>query len=331
MEKVRVGIIGCGGIARAHISGYTANPDVELVSFFDKEPGQAEKFVQKYGGKAYDNLSTMLEKEKFDAVSICTPPVAHKDAAILALDHGVNVLCEKPISLNASNGIEMVNKAKQVKKYLMTAFSWRFHKEIKIAKKLVEEGKLGKIVMVRNTFAGWGDMSQRWFSKREISGGGALIDAGIHSVDLYRFLFGEIKTVWGQIQTIAQPIEVEDIARVMLKTETGIVGSLDISWSVGIGPSTCFEIYGSEGTVLIEWSSIRYRRRDEKDWTVEASNLPEDDAFRNETKHFINVVLGKEKPVVDGVDGIRAVEIIEAAYKSAEKNQWHPVTYSKID
>ncbi|MFA5858642.1 MAG: Gfo/Idh/MocA family oxidoreductase [Elusimicrobiota bacterium] len=325
MKKVRVGIVGCGGIANAHVNGYAANSDVELVAFFDTAPANAEKFMQKFGGKVYDSLDNMYSSDTLDAISVCTPPVAHKDTVIAALDKGINVLCEKPLAISVDDSKEMVEKANKTGKFLMTAFAWRFHKEIQRTKQLISEGKIGKVVMVRNSFAGYADMSQKWFSKKEISGGGCFIDAGIHSIDIYRYIFGDIKNVWAKMRTVASSLQVEDIARVMVETPEGIVGSIDISWSTGIGPGVCLEVYGTEGTIEVMWSSMRYRTRTEKEWTVEETKTPEDNPFRLETKHFVDVILGKTQPIVNGIDGMKAMEVTEAVYQSAKTNIWQPV------
>lgn len=329
-KELKIGIIGCGGIAETHINGYARNSNVELVAFCDVEEDNAQQKASEFKGKSYTNYKKMLEEEGLDGISICTPPFTHKEIAIEALNKGVNVLCEKPLALSTNEAEEMVEAARNSEVLLMTAFKFRFFDEVLRAKQLISQGKIGKILMFRNMFGGAVDMSKRWFSKREISGGGVLMDNGVHAVDLFRFLFGEVKNVSARVATFIQNIEVEDTARVLVEMENGALGTIDLSWSIPIPQDFYLEIYGSEGSIMIGLNNLRYKTQKTKKWVEVKKNKESLDPFGKEVNHFIECIQGKESPIVDGVDGLRALEVIEAAYESANQKTWTKVKLTEI-
>ncbi|PJA61448.1 MAG: hypothetical protein CO162_06225, partial [bacterium (Candidatus Ratteibacteria) CG_4_9_14_3_um_filter_41_21] len=270
----------------------------------------------KLGGRTYSNYKMILEKEELDGISVCTPPVNHKEITEDVLSEGVNVFCEKPLAMNSREALSMAETAQKNKRLLMTGFKFRFKDEVQNAKRLIEEGKIGKVVLARNMFGGFAEMKERFFSKKNISGGGVLIDNGSHAIDLFRFLLGEVKNVSARINTAIQKIEVEDTAKILMEMENGALVTIDLSWSVPIPSEHYLEIYGSEGTITLP--PLRYRRKDAQEWTkYEVQN---ENVFAKETAHFVNCILKKEKPIVDGLDGLRAQEVIDAAYKSCREN-----------
>jgi len=320
--KIRIGIIGCGNIATAHINAYSKNEDVNLTSFCDVEAERARKYADKFKGKFYSDYKEMIEKEKLDGVSICTPPSTHKEIATTFLSRGINVLCEKPLAISTSQAKQMVDAATKNNVLLLTAFKFRFFDGVLRAKELIFRGRIGKVIMFKNMFGGLVDMSRRWFSKREVSGGGVLIDNGVHAVDLSRFLFGEVKNISARIATFAQDINVEDTARVLLEMENGVLGTIDLSWSIPYPQPFYLEVYGSEGSIMVGWDILRYRTSKTKKWTEIRGGFKEEDAFIKEINHFVNCIKGRETPIVSGVDGLRALEIVEAAYRSNEEKVW---------
>ena len=321
-KELKIGIIGCGGIARAHINGYAQNGNVELVAFCDVRKDNAQQRANEFKGRSYTDYKKMIEEEELDGISICTPPFTHKEIAVEVLNKGINVFCEKPLAVSINEAKEMVGSAHNNEVLLMTAFKFRFFDEILRAKQLISQGEIGKIIMFRNMFGGTVDMSKRWFSKKEISGGGVLIDNGVHAVDLFRFLFGEVKNVSARVATFIQDIEVEDTARILLEMESGSFGTVDLSWSIPYPQPFYLEVYGSEGSIMVGWDILRYQTNKTKKWTEVRGGPKEENAFIKEINHFVNCIKGRETPIVSGVDGLRALEIIEAAYRSNEEKVW---------
>ncbi len=318
-KRTRIGIIGCGGIAAAHINAYRENDSANLVSFCDADMEKAKECADKFEGRFYSDYREMIEKERLDGVSICTPPSSHKDIAVTLLSRGINVLCEKPLAISAFQARQMADTATKNNVLLLTAFKFRFFDKVLKARELISQGVIGRVIMFRNMFGGAIDMSKRWFSKREISGGGVLIDNGVHAIDLVRFLFGEVKSVSARIATFAQDIEVEDTARLLLEMENGSLGTVDLSWSIPYPQPFYLEIYGSKGSIMVGGDILRYRSREMKDWIEEKEKLDGEGAFVRQIGHFLNCIKRKETPIVNGIDGLRALEVIEAAYKSNEE------------
>jgi len=325
-KNCKIGIIGCGGIARAHIKGYAENKDVELIAFCDIKEENARRYARELKGRAYSDYRIMLQKEELDGVSVCTPPVNHKEITEYTLSKGANVFCEKPLAMNSKEALSMVETAKANKRLLMTGFKFRFRDEVQNAKRLINEGKIGKVVLARNMFGGFAEMKERFFSRKNISGGGVLIDNGSHAIDLFRFLLGEVKNVSARINSAIQKIEVEDTAKILMEMENGVLVTIDLSWSVSVPSEYYLEIYGSEGTITLP--PLRYKRKGDAGWTEH--KVQSEDIFAKETAHFVDCILGKRKPIVDGLDGLRTQEVMDSAYKSCRENCWVEVKRAKV-
>ncbi len=224
----------------------------------------------------------------------------------------------------------MVKTAYKNKVVLMIGFKFRFCNEIATARQLILQGRIGTIIMLRNMFGGSVDVSKRWFSKKEISGGGVLIDNGVHAVDLFRFLFGEVKRTSAVLATFVQAIEVEDTARVLLEMENGVLGTIDLSWSVPVPHDFYLEIYGSEGSIMIGSNGLRYQTKRSREWVVVEKEKKTLDSIGKEVSHFVQCVQNEEQPIASGIDGLRALEVIEAAYESANQGIWIEVESSKV-
>ena len=250
-----------------------------------------------------------------EAIYICTPPGLHAPVALAAIERGIPVLSEKPLARNPIEARALVEAARKRDVLLMTAFCHRFHEPVMIARRLVEEGKLGRIVQFRNRFgARFAGIAERWFSKAEVSGGGVLMDTSIHSIDLFRHLVGEVRQLRSLRKTFILGVEgVEDTAALLLESEEGALGVIEASWDTPFSANVV-ELYGEEGAVFIDYDSgeMRFRLTGDGDW--QRPQLAAMDRFERELRHFGRVVRGQETPLVTGADGLRAVEIVYQAY-----------------
>lgn len=313
---MRVGIIGCGGIAGMHIAAYKGIDGVEIAAATDVDLERAVKVAGK--AHAYTDVNQMLSSEKLDGVSVCTPPKFHKDVVCTALNAGVHVLCEKPLAMNAKEGREMVECAQKAGKLLITAFCHRFHEPVVKARQMIQTGKIGKVVAFRNRFGGRADMTQVWFSNPDISGGGTIPDTSVHSIDLFRYLVGDPVKVAGYIETTDRRYKVEDASTIMLQTTDGAMGTIEASWSTP-GSANVIEIYGTDGAIVIDYTlpHLKVMEAGKNEWQEIPNENP--DRFRDQAKHFVDCVTNGSKPIVDGTDGLRAMEIIDAVYAFARK------------
>jgi UDP-N-acetylglucosamine 3-dehydrogenase len=336
-EKIKIGIIGCGWISDSHIKGYANDERVKMVSFCDTDVARAIEKAGKFDAKYYTDYREMLSNEELDGVSVCTFANIHRDIVIEAFNNGVNVLCEKPLASNVEDAQEMVKMGGKSNLILMAAFVYRFHEAVIKAKQLIEEGKLGKILMFRSRFArefkGGG---RTWFGKREPGGGGNLVDSSIHSVDIFRFVIGEIENVSARVSTYHSDFEVEDSGAILVQSTDGVIGCFEASWVTPISESV-IEIYGSQGSIIIDYTfpsaglmdfkstEVKYKTKGSNSWTK--VELIGSDPFELETKHFVDCIANKKEPLVTGKDGLMALKVIKEAYRSIEEKRWIDLTF----
>jgi len=311
-------LIGAGGIGRTHLASYERVREAQIVAVTDIHEETARAAAQQVGAEAFRSVQEMLERSDLDAVDICTPPAAHLEAALLAIEKGLHVLCEKPLAHHPDAARKMVQASEARGVKLMTAFCHRFHPPIVALKRLIDAGELGDIVMFRNRFAGpFKGVEERWFSDKEVAGGGVLMDTSVHSIDLFRFLVGEVARVQAVTRQTNPAIgEVEDTAIALLSTSDKRMGVVEASWVLAAGFNVV-EVYGTEGAAMVHyWDGFksRYKTNRMDDWQP----LEEvgSDRFVGEIQHFVDACLGRTELQVTGYDGLRAVEIVYEAYAS---------------
>ncbi|MBR2808291.1 MAG: Gfo/Idh/MocA family oxidoreductase, partial [Oscillospiraceae bacterium] len=196
---IKVGILGCGKIAQVrHIPEYDENPCCELVGFFNPTRSRAEDMAAKYGGKVYDTADELLADPEIDAVSVCAANNAHAELSIKALKAGKHVLCEKPMAISLADCEEMVRVAKEQGKRLMIGQNQRLTNAHQLAKKMIADGEIGKVITFRTTFGHGGPETwsitpgkNTWFFDKTKAAMGAMADLGIHKTDLIQFMLGE--------------------------------------------------------------------------------------------------------------------------------------------
>jgi predicted dehydrogenase len=323
MSILRIGVIGCGGIGAVHLRSWAQVADAQVVAVCDADPqraNQAAAAIQ--GAHAHTDFHEMLANEQLDAVDICTPPHLHTPAALAAIGHGLAVLSEKPLARNPEEARQIVEAAEAKGTMLMTAFCHRFHPPVEAVKALLDEGKLGRVVMFRNRFgAHFKGVETRWFSDRELAGGGSLMDTSVHSIDLFRYLVGEVTAVTGAFATFNSTLQitpgaVEDSAAILLRAEGGAIGVIESSWQTPFSANVV-EIYGETGAAVIDYDKdeARYQLEGGSGWVA----IPREarDRFAEEVRHFAAVIRGEATPRMTGRDGLRAVEIIYDAYAAS--------------
>lgn len=315
---IRVALIGAGGIGRVHRAAWAKVRGARIVAVVDVDADRAGRMAAEVGAEAFADCATMLERVRPDAVDVCTPPAMHRPNVEAALAAGAHVICEKPLADTPSNALAMVEAAAASGRLLMTAFCHRFHPPVARLKRLIEAGTLGRVGMFRNRFAGpFVGIEEVWFSDPDLSGGGCLMDTSVHSVDLFRFLVGEVRRVRGAGVRLNDRLKpgVEDTAAMLLEGESGAIGVIEASWVLEAGVNV-IEVYGTKGVAEVHyWDGYasRYRTKSKNEWRP----LPEKgDRFVGELTHFAQAVRGEAPLSVTGHDGLRAVQIVYEAYGS---------------
>jgi predicted dehydrogenase len=322
MPKTKVAIIGCGRIASTHLQALKTIEEIEVAAVADANPEAGKSFAASAGCLSYTDYKEMVDKVGPDVVVVCTPPVSHPEISIFALEHGAHVLCEKPFAIHTVCASRMVEAAEKAGRYLTMASKFRFVEDVTKARKLVEDGVVGQMVLAEIAFCGRADMRGRWPSDPEASGGGVLIDNGSHAVDIIRYLLGPISRVQAQHGRSIQGLPVEDTSMVFVETMDGVWGRIDLSWCLEKNHDAFVCMHGNEGMLVVGWKSSRYRRYESQDWVAFGNGYNKLDAFVRQHKNFIDSIHGLAKPVINATDSFESVRVIEVAYRSSALSKW---------
>lgn len=332
MNKIRVGVIGCGSIAKfRHLPEYAANETSEITAVCDLVEERAKKMAELYGSEVYTDYDEIIARNDIDAVSICLPNYLHAPVTIAALKSGKHVLCEKPMATSKQEAEEMIHAAREASKKLMIAHNQRFVASHQTAKEILDSGKLGKIYSFRTAFGhpgpeGWSvDGKESWFFNKKQAFIGALGDLGVHKSDLLRYLFGEFSAVSAFVETNAKDsTEVDDNAVVLLRTDSGIIGTLAASWAyVAGGGDNSTVIYGEKGILRLEDDPEHSLIEEYADGRVIKHKLDKiqtnEDGGQTSShviNHFIQSIIEDKEPLITGEEGKKSLGIILGALES---------------
>jgi predicted dehydrogenase len=324
--RVRFALVGAGGIAQAYAQAFEGCDEARLVAVADVRPEAARALAERFGCPHYDGPRALAERgPKADAVVVCTPPVTHEEISTFFLQRKVHVLCEKPFALDAAAARRMLAAARKAGMKITMASKFRYVEDVIRARSIVASGILGEIILFENAFTSRVDMAPRWNSDPRVSGGGVLIDNGSHSVDLMRYFLGPLADVQVVEGKRVQGLAVEDTVRIFVRSAGGVMGSIDLSWSISKELDSFINIYGSHGTVSVGWKESRYRQSNSRDWVVFGKGYDKVQAFRNQLQNFARAIRGQEMLLITGQDGLASVEVIEAAYRSLRQSRWTAV------
>lgn len=341
--KLKVGIIGTGSISNEHIQAYLKNPRVELYAFCDINPEQLKMMAEKYGvTRTYTDMNDMLALEELDAVSVCTWNSAHAPCTIAALNAGKHVLCEKPMALNTEEARQMKEAAERNGKLLMIGFVRRYGNDCRIMEDFVNSGYFGEIYYAKATQLRRNGNPGGWFGDKSRSGGGPLIDLGVHIIDLTRFLMGSPKPVsvygatfqklFNRPNIIAQKgyvsstkgeviCNVEDLATAMIRYDNGSVLHFETSFSLNIKEDESkIEFFGTKGGAKLAPELEMYSEINNYMANITLTNptsLSFDGLFSAEIDHFIDCILDGKSCKSPAEDGIMLMQILDAVYESA--------------
>lgn len=256
MSKVRWGVIGCGGIAdRRTIPGMLMAENAELVAIMDVNASVAAKVGEKYEiSQVCETVEELLRKD-IEAVYIATPVFCHKEQAMMALRAGKHVLIEKPVGMSSREAYELRDIAQEKHVKLGVAMMMRFHTHHYAVKQLIAEGKLGDIVSMRAQFSCWyPEMEGSWRQNKKLGGGGALMDLGVHCIDLLQYITDtKVCGVTALCETITFGYEVDDSASLLLKMNNGAHAYVDVNFNIpDSAAQSRLEIYGTKGSIIAD-------------------------------------------------------------------------------
>ena len=336
MEKVvKFGIIGCGVISGWHAQAIDSVEGAKLYGVTDVSEQSRVEFAKKFDARPYASVEELLAEPEIDVVCICTPSGLHAPLAIAAANAGKHIVVEKPMAITHEQIAGILEACKENNVKMSVVSQLRFTAAVQTVKKAIEDGRLGKVVLC--------DLDMKFFRSQEyynsggwrgtwaLDGGGALMNQGIHGVDVMQYIMGPVKSISAFARTLARDIEVEDTAVAILEYENGAIGEICATTSVSPGSERVLEISGDKGNITMVGDEITV-------WNVEGE-LPSEDAMPSvsrrdnssndptcfgikghiaQIKDIVDAVLNDRAPRITQYDGATPVEIILAIYESSK-------------
>lgn len=355
-RKIRFGIVGCGAIGPTHAGALAQIPDVQLIAVADINPQRAKAMADKFSvSRIYGDQSELIADPSVDVVCLCTPSGIHGQGAVAALHAGKHVVVEKPMEISTAACDRMIAAQRETRNLLTVISQHRFDPASIAVKELIQSGKLGRIILATADVKWW--RTQKYYDEGDwrgtwaLDGGGAVMNQGIHTIDLLQWFAGEVETVYAQVRTAAhERIEVEDAAVAALTFKNGAIATYVASTAAFEGLPVRVDIFGTEGTAIIEGDSIKQIKLKNGEsctgetaaahavsvasgGTASVTNQAADrpspekqgtvwgDSHRAQLEDFAAALRIGGQPKIDGPAGREAVQIIQAIYESARSGR----------
>ena len=342
MDKKKIAVIGVGGISECHIAGYKKNPNVELVAFCDINETRLREKGAKHGvTNLFTDVHQMLAAmPEIDAVSVCTWNCAHAPCSIAALNAGKDVLCEKPMAMNAAEAQQMLDAARRSGRLLMIGFVRRHGNDCRILRDFIEAGAMGDIYYAKAAYLRRHGCPGGLFSDSARSGGGPLIDLGVHVIDLARYLGGCPHPVSAYGATFSQlgcrpemkngvayrasdegaTSDVEDFATGLIRFDNGMVIAIETSYDMNLPGDNNITLLGTKAGATLSPEIKLFPNMEGYPVNVQfdmPTELSFDGLFDREINHYIDCISGKADCIAPAEDGVTMMKILDALYESA--------------
>ena len=325
---MEVAIVGAGLQGRRRASALRLSDGDHLVLVADIDPQPAQRLAQEYGCAASHRWQDAIECDEVTAVLVCTPPHLHSSIAVPALRQGKHVLCEKPLGRNPTEAKAMLDAARESGAKLKCGLNHRHHLAVRQAKRWCDEGEIGEIMFIRcrHGICGREGYDKEWRARGEISGGGELVDQGVHGLDLARWFLGEFSEAFAFLSSGFWEIgPLEDNAFVLLRTPRGQIASLHASWTEWKNLFS-FEVFGREGYIKVGGLGGSYgaervvlgKRSPSAPFRERVTEFRgEDRSWIEEWREFVAAIDEGREPLGNGRDGLMASRLTQALYESA--------------
>lgn len=333
-------VIGTGVIAKFHIAAIRAIPEARLLGVCGSSPARSAQAARSYDTKGYPTLADVWADPEVEAVCICTPSGHHEAMALEAIHHRRHVLIEKPMALTIAGCDAIITAARERQVLAGVVSQFRFSPAVAQIQKALARNQLGKLVSV--------DLYMKYFRSQEYydsaawrgtyaMDGGALMNQGIHGVDLLQYLAGPLTSIYARAKTLVRSMEAEDTLAAVTEFENGAIGVIQATTSVYPGFPRRLELCGEKGVIVLEENRIALwdiqgespSREDTQDAPrISSSSRPDQIGLAGHEKQLANftaAILGREPLLIDGAEGRKAVNIVLSAYESAREGR--PVTF----
>jgi predicted dehydrogenase len=330
MNRLRFGVLGTGRVVRDfHLPALAANSCARVVAIGNHQAASLGPLAREFQiEKTYTDFDMMARDREIDVVINALPNYLHSPVTISMLQHGKHVLCEKPMATTVSQAQAMAAAADTVGRQLMIAHVWRSNLEVRWLREIVRSGAIGTVTKAKAhaIVAGRGPEADSWFVRREMSGGGALADVGIHGIDTLSFLFDDrlnpVK-VTARTTNTQRPLEVEDTASVVIEYDNGLVAELEAGWyhPKACSPHGAVELFGTAGNARTLPARLEYHAGDVRRASVPSFGVHESPIdlpmYAAQIDDFVTCVLEDRQPACGGHQGVRNMIVLEAAYAAA--------------
>lgn len=344
MKTYKFGIIGCGMIANIHAKAIQKIPNAVIAGIYDPAADSVQEFAAQYQCRVYLSLEEMLADTGVDVINICTPSGVHAKQAIASARAGKHVIVEKPLAVNKEDAQAVVRVQRKTGVKICVISQLRFSCGVQALRDAVRQGKLGRIIM--------GSLSMRYYRSEEYyqkggwrgrwssDGGGALMNQGIHGLDLLSYICGPVVSVRALYKTLFHNIEVEDTLCAVLEFKNGALGTVEASTAIKPGSPRRIEIGGTQGSAVLTEDAITEWRVDKpvpdtrEHWQMGAENDPSALDVTGHLLQFKNLlasVEGREELLVDAAAGCSTVELVLAIYESARSGKTVNLEMSEKD
>ncbi len=331
MKTIKIALIGVGYIADFHARGLQTMYDVEIVCVVSKHIENAKKFAAKYNIKeAYTDISKVIENNEIDGVIISTPNQFHAPYAISFLESGKDVFLEKPMGINPKEGQQIKAAAKANESLVMVGHMWRFDIDTNYIKDAIDAGKLGKIFKTKGygIHENWGP--EGWFTNKELAGGGALADMGVHAIDTARYLLGDPKPikVYARISTQFGDYDVDDTGIIVITWDNGAESIIESGWwhPHMDGPEASTGLFGTNGYASLFPTKLKLTTGVESFEEI-IPDLPKREdhcaqiIYTKQMEHFVDCIKTRTPPIPGILEGQIVLDIVNAAYTSSETGE----------
>lgn len=361
MQKIRAGIIGCGKIAGTHALAYQSLEASVLAAAADSNPQNAARIGREFNIPVYSDVGKMIRENGLNAVSVCTPHPTHKDMIVQAAEAGAHVICEKPLAPNLKECDEAIAACEKAGVKLAVVSQRRFYPPIQRMYRAIQAGRIGAPIIGTMEVLGWRSpeyyLMDDWRGKWKEEGGGVMVNQTPHQLDLLQWFLGDIDELFGYWDNFNHPsIEVEDTAMAMLRFKNGAIGQFLVSNSVNPGLWGKVRIFGENGAVIsaqveggssfISGVTTKVEPAYTDIWTLQTETgeidrwkAADTELFNTQDpmkyfhflqiQDFLDAILHNRKPLVDGRDGRKTVEMFVAVYRSQRDGK--PVRFPLAD
>ena len=330
MRPIRVAIIGSGYIADYHARALRALPETVVQVVCGLDTKALNEFAARHGiAETTEDAAGLVSRDDIDAAVLCTPNVLHAPHAVAFLEHGKDVLVEKPMAVSAAEGAGVADTVQRTGRVLMVGHMWRFDREVNYVREAIQSGRIGRVVRTKGygVHENWGPAG--WFTRKDLAGGGALADMGVHAIDTTRFLLGDPRPqqVYARLGTYYGDYDVDDTGVLFITWDNAVMSIVESGWwqPHTDGPEASCQVFGTEGYASLFPTKLKVK--EEGQWRQIAPSMPprrehcDQHMYTRQMERFLDCIRTRRPCVPGAAEGQTVLRIVDAAYQSSREGR----------